>query len=240
MIRYATQADISELKTLWKQAFGDDDAFIDRFFAKRVLTDLKCSILLEEENEIISMLYVLPCVLRQGDTKKEYQAVNLVGVATKDSHKMKGYMRTLLEGAFTMLQEQGVQAVVLKPSNPKFYEQFGFHICNTLYKMPLTKEQCISPEETIAFLQSKTNILQGYHIVRSKTDWEFLLDDGYVVRAWQDGYAICEETADGLIAYEMVPVTKGEPCGYTMYKKIGQCPELPADIGCENLVFEWY
>ena len=240
MIRYATQTDIPALKMLWKQAFGDEDAFIERFFAKRVLPDLECAILLEEQNEIISMLYALPCVLRHGETKKDYQAVNLVGVATKASQQMKGFMRVLLEGAFTKLQEQGVQAIVLKPSNPRFYEKFGFHICNTLYKMPLTKEHCISPEETIAFLQNKTNTMKGYHIVRSKADWAFLLEDGYVVRTWQDGYAICEETADGLIAYEMVPVSKGEPCGYTMYKKIGQCPELPEDISSENLIFEWY
>lgn len=246
MIRYAQKTDIPALKALWQQAFGDEEAFVERFFEKRVLGQLQNAIVLEEQGVLVSMLYALPCILAHGTSKAQYKAVNLVGVATQKDQQHKGYMRKLLEGAFAMLQEQGVVAIVLKPSNPRFYEKFGFHICNTLYQVSLTKEQFVqpkvSPEQMPAFLCrcAMTFSSTAYQILRGEEDWKFQLDDGACVSLWKDGYAICEPTETGFLAYEMVPLEKGTPCGYTMYKKISHCPDLPEDIGCENLIFEWY
>ncbi len=246
MIRYAQKADIPALKALWQQAFEDEEAFVERFFEKRVLGQLQNAIVLEEQGVLVSMLYALPCVLTHGASKAQYKAVNLVGVATQRNQQGKGYMRKLLEKAFTMLQGEGVEAIVLKPSNPRFYEKFGFHICNTLYQVPLTKEQFVQPEipaeQMPAFLCSRAAefSLDGYQILRGEEDWKFQLDDGACVSLWKDGYAICEPVDEGFVAYEMVPMEKGRPCGYTMYKKIGHCSDLPENIGGENLIFEWY
>lgn len=246
MIRFARQSDIPALKALWKQTFEDEDAFIERFFEKRVLGQLKNAIVLEVQGVLVSMLYALPCTLAHGPSNTTYNAVNLVGVATQSAQQNKGYMRKLLEAAFVMLQEQGVEAIVLKPSNPRFYERFGFHICNTLYQVPFTKEQFVQPdvpvEQLPAFLCKRAAdcSTEGYQILRGEEDWKFQLDDGACVSLWKDGYAICEPVDTGFIAYEMAPIEEGISCGYTMYKKIGRSPDLPEDIGRENLIFEWY
>lgn len=247
MIRYAEQSDIPALKALWQQAFEDEADFVERFFEKRVSNQFQNVILLEEQGTLISMLYALPCILVHGANKAvRYKAVNLVGVATDSSQRHKGYMTRLLEAAFSMLAERGVEAIVLKPSNPQFYEQYGFRICNTLYQFSLPEAQFQVPdvpqEKLPAFLcQCAQNYpTASYQILRSEADWAFQLEDGVCVCLWKDGYAICERAEEGYTAYEALPIEKAIPCGYTMYKKIGQCPELPEDIGRENLIFEWY
>lgn len=246
MIRYARQSDIPALKSLWQQAFGDEESFVERFFEKRVMGQFENVILLENRKRLISMLYALPCTLVNGADGSRHQAANLVGVATDASQRHQGYMTQLLAAAFFMLAKRGVEAVVLKPSNPRFYEQYGFSICNTLYQFPLTKKQFKTPdvpeEELPAFLRrcEEKYATERYKILRSEEDWAFQLADGACVSLWKGGYAICEPTEEGYTAYESLPAEQGMPCGYTMYKKIGRACGLPKDIGRENLIFEWY
>lgn len=117
---------ITDLKKLWKQAFGDTDAFIDTFFSVAYAPD-RCAILTRDDR-LAAMLYWFDCDF---DGKK---VAYLYAVATDKAYQGQGYCRRLMEMTHEQLKAQGYSGAVLVPAKGLFglYEKLGYRTCSSV------------------------------------------------------------------------------------------------------------
>ena len=118
--------DIPELTRLWKQAFGDSDEDIARFF--RDLFPAATGFAARDGEKIAAMCFALPQQLSCGDTV--LSAAYLYAVATDEGYRGQGLCRALLAFAEKELKKRGTEAVLLVPADEglaAMYERLGYH-----------------------------------------------------------------------------------------------------------------
>ena len=119
-IKTATPDD-KACKALWKEAFGDDDAFIDNFIIR--YSNNNTLLTIKEQEEIVSMLHIIP--FEHEDKKIGY----IYGVATALKERGKGHARKLMKIACERGKAQGCSALALIPQSDslkKYYESMGY------------------------------------------------------------------------------------------------------------------
>ncbi len=105
------------LRALWKEAFGDSDAFLDSFFSTAFSPEgYHC---LTDTGVPASALYWLPCTLDGRPMAYVY------AVATKESHRGRGLCRQLMEETHEILKRQGYQGVILVPAKRELFSLYG-------------------------------------------------------------------------------------------------------------------
>ena len=118
--------DIPELTRLWKQAFGDSDEDIARFF--RDLFPAATGFAARDGERLAAMCFALPQQLSCGDTV--LSAAYLYAVATDEGYRGQGLCRALLAFAEKELKKRGTEAVLLVPAGEglaAMYERLGYH-----------------------------------------------------------------------------------------------------------------
>lgn len=113
--------DVAALKALWKQAFGDTDAFVGGFFNVGFSPE-RCHII-EQEGKLAAALYWFDC-LWQG-RKVAY----IYGVATDMDFRGQGLCRKLMEDTHKQLKEAGYVGAALVPADVglyRMYEKMGY------------------------------------------------------------------------------------------------------------------
>ena len=108
---------ISALRKLWKEAFGDSDAFLDAFFSTgfhpqryRCITD---------GDAVVAALYWFDC--RFGNKKIAY----LYAVATALSHRGQGLCRRLMADTHAFLADRGYAGAILVPGEASLFDFYG-------------------------------------------------------------------------------------------------------------------
>lgn len=125
MIRFAIEKDIISIISLWNEAFGDKERDI-RFFLDNKFVP-KNTIVCEEQNKIISMLFLL-----EGNmvlNAVSYPSYYLYAACTAKSHRGKGIMAKLLEKAKETACERNKYFICLMPAEDSlfdFYKKFGY------------------------------------------------------------------------------------------------------------------
>ena len=121
MIRYATYQDEPALKALLKEAFGDNDRFIDLFL--RLKFDGRNVCVYEYEGEVVSMAFLLPAtiLLEEGERPVTY----LYACATKKAFRGRGYMRAIIERVYADICEWGQVALLLMPAEESLYDYYS-------------------------------------------------------------------------------------------------------------------
>ncbi len=112
------------LKSLWKEAFGDTDEFIEEFFNIAFAENRFNSVFID--NELAGALYWFDAEIKGRKTAYIY------AVATAKKHRGKGIASSLLNNTLNLLKEKGYEFSVLVPSSKelfRFYEKLGFYIC---------------------------------------------------------------------------------------------------------------
>lgn len=115
------------LRQLWKQAFGDTDAFLDSFFAFGFSPD-RCR-QLSVDGKVVSALYWFDCSFN--GKKIAY----LYAVATDKAFRDRGLCRLLMEDTHRHLQSLGYAGALLVPVSEKlfcFYEKLGYRTCSAV------------------------------------------------------------------------------------------------------------
>lgn len=126
-----------QLRQLWKDTFGDSDAFLD-LFQKTAFSKNRCHCAVME-GTIIAALYWFDC---------EYLGQPLAyiyAVATAKDYRKKGICHMLMADIHRLLKERGYIGTVLSPANKNlfgFYETMGY--CTCLYHKKLS-----FPEDTL-------------------------------------------------------------------------------------------
>lgn len=114
-------ADERACKALWQEAFGDDDAFVDRFLIRYF--DRRNMLAVQEEGRLSAMLHLLPFRSELGRTGYVY------GVATAADRRRRGLATRLLHEAVDRARAEGYDALILIPADEdlrRFYARFGF------------------------------------------------------------------------------------------------------------------
>jgi GNAT superfamily N-acetyltransferase len=112
---------IDALKKLWKQAFGDTDAFLDHFYAAG-FEPMRCRCLMDGDR-LAAALYWFDCFA--GERKYAY----LYAVATEKSYRHRGLCRYLMEDTHRILKEAGYRGAVLVPAGAELtamYARLGY------------------------------------------------------------------------------------------------------------------
>ena len=118
-----------QLRDLWRSAFGDDDAFIDSFFA--VYGKEGVAHTLSLGGRVVAALYALPCVVCSGGVS--YPAAYIYAVATVPDCRGRGYMRLLLERVEALLAARGCRVLFLLPADDalrSMYSRVGYAQCS--------------------------------------------------------------------------------------------------------------
>lgn len=113
-----------EIRTLWKEAFGDSNDFIDSFIDK--FYSLERMYTVWKRDKLISVLHILP--FSMNGLKVGY----IYGVATDMEERGKGHATRLIKKAITQAKSNNLDAIALIPASESlrcYYEKFGFRGC---------------------------------------------------------------------------------------------------------------
>ena len=193
-------ADLTQLHTLWKDVFGDEDGYIDLFFSGAFHASHPFAAV--ENGEVQSVLYLLDCQLQSGG--RRHDGYYLYAAATKPQYRRRGLMGKLIEEAKVYMHETGKDFIVLVPATGPlydYYEQFGFvpklyRWAGTLQGTGASPADLITPARYASlpagtgdrFLWTNDNLLYAldclsfYGTQAFSTDRAAFLFDGRVVR----------------------------------------------------------
>jgi GNAT superfamily N-acetyltransferase len=169
--RISEKNDVPQLKALWKQAFGDEERFIDAFF-EDLYREERCAVI-EDGGRIISMAYLLPCSLDsrvdasgaplQGGGIERLRCVYLYGMATDEAQRGKGLGLMLLSFVKGYAGALGCEGIATLPADDKlfgFYKKAGY--IEYFEPQPLFDAPCrlSYPQDVIDF-QRKIDAMYG-------------------------------------------------------------------------------
>lgn len=123
MIRYLRQDEKGRSRLLWTEAFPEDSMqFVDYYYREKTIDNRILAA--ESEEDIVSMLHRNPYKITAGG--RIWQCDYLVGVATAENSRRKGYMRKLMEQALADMRAEHMPFCFLMPAFEELYLPFGF------------------------------------------------------------------------------------------------------------------
>lgn len=123
-IDHPKNCDITVLRDIWKEAFGDTEVFLDLFFKTAFKPENALAVF--EGDVAVSMLYWFDC---------EYcgeKIAYVYAVATAKKYRGKGICKAMLENLHKLLKARAYEGALLVPGNKKlfeFYKKLGYITC---------------------------------------------------------------------------------------------------------------
>ena len=197
-----TERDLSELRSLYREAFDDSEGFLAFFFRQKFRPENV--VFLREDGKIVSALHFIP--KRLSVRGAEFAFPFVVAAATRKDHRGQGLMHELLEKAFLELHNRGIVLSGLSPFSESFYAETGFV---TIQRSEESEPEILSPDpyryET-ATPETMDAVRRLYEEKAADADVRIVRDEA----AWRLFHQ--EVAADG---GEIVLVKEGEkPVGY--------------------------
>ena len=115
------------LRPLWEEVFHEDSReFTDYYFQEKAAENE--GYVLMNKKEPAAMLYLspYPLMIRRGEGFDCQQINYIVGVATKERCRHRGYMDRLLKTALQDMYEKAQPFTFLMPANPRIYRPYQF------------------------------------------------------------------------------------------------------------------
>lgn len=116
---------LSQLRALWQEAFGDSEEFLN-IFERTAFSPDRCRCV-TSDGRVIAALYWFDC------SYLGERVAYLYAIATAKSHRGMGVCRALLDDTHRHLKELGYGAAVLVPGSDElfaFYKKSGYDICS--------------------------------------------------------------------------------------------------------------
>lgn len=192
IIKNANTNDIFPLRQLWKQAFGDSDAYLDAFF-RTAFSPSRCRCLFLG-GRIAAAHYWLTGSFSGGKVAYIY------AVATQEAYRKQGLCKKLMENTHRYLEKRGYAGAVLVPATEQlraYYKKLGYRdfggmqerACVAAEEMPEVWE--ITPEEygkRRVELLPENGVMQGWETLAFlATQGKFYAGDGFICTAVRDG-----------------------------------------------------
>jgi GNAT superfamily N-acetyltransferase len=134
---------------LWKEAFGDLDAFIQLYF-ERVYRD-ENALVIEKEGRVLSSLQMLPYTMTF--CGEEIQVAYISGACTTPSEQGKGLMKQLLQEAFCEMQRRNIALTALIPAEKwlfNYYRSQGYTEVFDYAMKVYTRQEYILPVKELS------------------------------------------------------------------------------------------
>ena len=138
--RSARPEDVPGLKRLWERCFGDDPAFIDRFFAHLFRPEHMAVCALD--GMPVSMVAFLPCRLRGGG---DLPCAYLYAMATDPARQGRGWSQALLRFAHSYGREQGWRGLTLVPADQGLFQFYAKAEFQTAFFLPAAALERLPP-----------------------------------------------------------------------------------------------
>lgn len=239
VIDRAKSEDISCLKKMWKEIFGDTDEYIELYFSYKFKEDN--TFVVRAQGEIVSTLYVeYNDVFFEGNMVK---GAYFCGIATLKEHRGMGLAKKLINYAKENIEK--VDIIYLIPANESlfdFYKETGFKVFTYLKKEEILRDDSVALGEFSeeydyelinSFYENSGNRL---YIKRDKRFFDaiyscykniFTFGDGYVIFYIEDEilhlveYSFSEKRAGEVLKgiLNLKGLNKG-----ILYKKYGDNP----------------
>lgn len=122
-----SEKDMSELLSLWKNSFGDEEEFINGFIKDYLIPGYNVPVV-DCDGGIASSLYMLEFPLFS-QTHPAGRAAYLFAAATDEKYRNRGYMGELINYSLELYKNRGCSAVFLIPGGESlfdYYKRFGF------------------------------------------------------------------------------------------------------------------
>ena len=196
---YPRAHHIQGLRTLWKEAFGDHDVFLDAFF-DHGFSFQRCRCI-TEKHEILAAMYWFEI------TYRSQRFAYLYAVATAAACRGRGLFSKLLEDMKQVLTAEGFDGILLVPETEalsRMYEKFGFSPCTTVDHHSVTAGKTATMVREIGaaeFAALRRNLLPEGGVVQENALLDFLASqchfwagDGWLAAGQvYDGRLVCQE-----------------------------------------------
>lgn len=169
---YPTAAQIPQLRTLWKLAFGDDDAFLDRFFSTGFSPE-RCRCMISQ-GQVVSALYWFDV---------QYQELTyayLYAVATHPDFRHRGLIRYLIADTHQLLADKGYAGVLLVPGDEplrRMYSAMGYENCTEINEFFCSSQTMSIPLQPISleeYQAQRKNLLPRDGVIQEGDNLRFL------------------------------------------------------------------
>jgi len=134
---------VPQLRQLWKEAFGDTDAFLDIFFST-AFDPRRCRCI-TEDGQMLAALYWFD-VTCQGQ-----RFAYVYAVATAKAARGRGLCRKLMDDTAEHLHTQGYQGILLVPQDEGLRVMYGK--MGYLPATSLSESICAAGEETLSITE---------------------------------------------------------------------------------------
>ena len=189
------EAQIPGLRQLWKEAFGDTDAFLDDFF-RTAYAPARCRCVVEDDG-VTAALYWFDCSC--GGARLAY----IYAVATDPAHRGRGLCKALMADTVEALTAAGCQGAVLVPQEPwliDMYARMGFDPCTAVtefHTMAAQRPIPVRQVDAAQFAQLRRKLLPPGGVIQEAENLTFLAAQAafYAGDAW---LAVTAET-DGML-----------------------------------------
>ena len=236
-------AQMIQLRQLWKEAFGDSDAFLDSFFTIAFSKE-RCRCVVEDDRPVAA-LYWFDCGY-EGE-KLAY----LYAVATAKDHRGQGLCRLLLENTHEHLKNKGYAGTILVPASDalgQMYGRMGYLPGSTVSEWSCPAGERETPVRLLSkdvYLRRRRELLPGDAVDQEGPLTDLLAEqcglfggEDFLLAAWtEDGVLYAEEflgdrgSAPGIVkalgAIRGVFRTPGSEKAFAMYCPLEEtCPKI--------------
>ena len=201
-------ADITALRRIWQQAFGDTDEMLDAFFFNG-FSENRCHYL--TENAVpVSALYWFDCTL------DGYKLAYLYAVATVESCRGRGLARRLMEETHEILKKRGYAGGILVPGTTElfaYYERLGYRKATQIREFSCKQggnATFLQEIDIKRYAQLRKQYLPAGGVVQEGSALEFLQTYGKFYEGG-DCLLAAGENKGVLIAYELLGNAQAAP-----------------------------
>lgn len=140
--RSSQPGDVSRLRELWGQVFGDGDDFLNLFFSTLYVSG--DALVGEVDARVITMLFLLPMTFVDG-TGARWEMPYVYALATDPACRGKGHARALLAYADTQAKARGAAGICTVPAQASLHAFFA----SAGYREGLFTRRSILPTEAL-------------------------------------------------------------------------------------------
>ena len=238
--------DTAALRRLWKQAFGDEDGFLDDFFGAAFSPD-RCRGL-TVNGQLAAALYWFDC------TYDGQRLAYLYAIATDETFQKQGLCKALMENTHRHLRELGYVGAILVPAKESlfaFYKRLGYRICGYVTEFTAKADEPIKLNKIDAaeyarlrrlYLPENGVVQEGPLLDFLQTQAQFYAGDGFVLCAAMDsGRLIVPELLGNSSHASAIAAALGASAGrfrvpgngkpFAMYYPLSRSAAVPSHFG---------
>ena len=162
---------LPHLRTLWKQAFGDEDAFLDKFYTLGFSPE-RCRCVFDKDIPVAALYWF-------DATWEEQKLAYLYAVSTDKAYQGQGLCRRLMENTHRHLCALGYAGAILVPASDSlfaFYGKMGYHPCSLVDRLSCEAANAISLQkiEPAEYARLRKNYLPQSSVLQEGETLTFL------------------------------------------------------------------